>query len=328
MTDSAKSPAGPHPALPEAFYLPAGDGTYRATEATQGPWDPRLQHGGPPAALLAHAVEEQTGRPGMTAARVSIDFLGPVPVGEVAVRVKVVRPGRRVQLTEAELVAGDQAVAVARIWHHAVTGRTDGPVTEGQPAPPLPQPPARPLPEAGPPPGPGSLPETEPLPKTEPLPGAQPLPEPDGTAAPGEGSGLWGSAGGAPGPGLVARFGYGRALEWRTTSGSPDEPGPAAVWTRMRVPLVEGRPTTGLERMLVTADSANGASLVLPLDSWLSMPTSLTVTVLRQPEGEWVHMDARTHLAGDGVGLAEARLADEHGLLGVVAQPLLVAARG
>jgi Thioesterase-like superfamily len=288
MTESAKTTAEPHP-LPEAFYVPSGADTYRPTEATQGPWDPRLQHGGPPSALLAHAVEEQTGRPGMSAARISVDFLGPVPVAELAVRVKVVRPGRRVQLVEAELVAGERAVAVARVWQHAVTGRADGPVTERHPAPALPEPR-----EAGP------------------------------AAA---GQELWGSAGGAPGPGLTARFGYGRALEWRTTAGCPDLPGPSAVWTRMRVPLVRGRTTTGLERMLVTADSANGASLVLPLDSWLSMPTSLTVTVLRQPDGEWVHMDARTHLAGDGVGLCEARLADGHGLLGTVTQPLLIARR-
>ena len=39
-------------------------------------------------------------------------------------------------------------------------------------------------------------------------------------------------------------WGYGQALEWRYTAGSPQEPGPADVWTRVRVPLIAGRPLT------------------------------------------------------------------------------------
>ena len=35
-----------------AFFVPLGDGRYRATERTSGPWDPRHQHAGPPSALL------------------------------------------------------------------------------------------------------------------------------------------------------------------------------------------------------------------------------------------------------------------------------------
>ena len=42
--------------LPEAFYLPEGD-RFRATEATRGPWSEEHQHGGPPSALLARALE-------------------------------------------------------------------------------------------------------------------------------------------------------------------------------------------------------------------------------------------------------------------------------
>lgn len=266
-SDSSSDPST-DPALPEAFYVPNGEDTYLATGATQGPWDPGLQHGGPPAALLGAAVERQAGRPGLRVARISVDFMGPIPVGEVAVRVKVVRPGRRVQLAEAELVHGDVTVAVARAWQHAVTPDVRGPVTKTSPAPGL---------------------------------------SPD-----------------APASALMADFGYGRALEWRTTSGRTDALGPSSVWTRMRIPLISGRPTSGLARMLVTADSANGISLELSLAEWLSMPTSLNVAVLRVPEGEWVHMDATTHLSGDGVGVAQAELADEDGLLATVAQPMLV----
>jgi hypothetical protein len=65
----------------------------------RGPWDPGAQHGGAPAALLAEAVRED----GMHVARLTYEFLGPVPIAPLRVQARVVRPGRRFQLVEAEL---------------------------------------------------------------------------------------------------------------------------------------------------------------------------------------------------------------------------------
>jgi Thioesterase-like superfamily len=122
-------------------------------------------------------------------------------------------------------------------------------------------------------------------------------------------------------------WGYGKALDWRYTAGSADRPGPAAVWTRVRLPLVAGEPITPLARVLVAADAANGLSAELPLDRWLSIPPGMATTLLREPAGEWVHLDCRTQLAEDGIGLSSGVLSDEHGALGEVAQPLLVRER-
>jgi hypothetical protein len=122
-------------------------------------------------------------------------------------------------------------------------------------------------------------------------------------------------------------WGYGQALDWRYTAGSPDRPGPAAVWTRVRVPLVAGQPLTQLARVLVAADAANGISAELPLTRWLSIPPGMATTLLREPAGEWVHLDCSTQLADDGLGLCSGVLSDEHGALGEVAQPLLVRER-
>jgi len=120
------------------------------------------------------------------------------------------------------------------------------------------------------------------------------------------------------------RWGYGEAIEWRFTTGGYDAPGPSRVWTRMRIPLVAGRPLTGLQHALAVADSANGLSYELPLDSWLFIPPTLTVTMLRHPVGDWIYFDAQTTLASDGVGLARAELADPQGVVGTALQPLLV----
>jgi hypothetical protein len=73
---------------------------------TRGPWDPSSQHGGAPAALLAEAVHAD----GMHVARLAYEFLGPVPLEPLRVRTRIVRPGRRLQLVEAELSAGDTPV--------------------------------------------------------------------------------------------------------------------------------------------------------------------------------------------------------------------------
>jgi acyl-coenzyme A thioesterase PaaI-like protein len=102
-----------------------------ADQACTGPWSARTMHGGPPAALLVRACERAIAAvanggsgtsgsgdagAGLTALRASIDFIAPVPVGEVTVRSRVLRGGRRISLAEAVLVAGHREVLHARTW--------------------------------------------------------------------------------------------------------------------------------------------------------------------------------------------------------------------
>ncbi|WP_448626447.1 thioesterase family protein [Geodermatophilus sp. URMC 64] len=93
--------------LPAALYVPTDDG-YLATALTIGPWDPGHQHAGPPAALLLHEAERCSGIEGGQTVRMAFDIFGPVPVGPMRVRASVVRPGRRIELVEATLDAGDE----------------------------------------------------------------------------------------------------------------------------------------------------------------------------------------------------------------------------
>jgi hypothetical protein len=92
--------------VPEAFYLPDGDG-FVATELTRGPWDPGAQHAGPPAALLGRAIESLPEAEGCQVGRVTFEILRSVPIGPTAVSARVVRPGRRVQMVEASLAGED-----------------------------------------------------------------------------------------------------------------------------------------------------------------------------------------------------------------------------
>jgi hypothetical protein len=258
---------------PEAYYLPRGNRRYEPTRATESPWDRTAQHGGPPAALLAQVIDQTVEGP-LRIGRISVDILGPIPLREAVVGVSVIKPGRRVHLTEARMIVDGRVAVTARTWHIA-TGCHPPTAGEEQTAPP-------PLP---------------PSPATQPL-----------------------------YPGLDD-WGYGRSIEWRFTRGGLDSLGAADVWARVRLPLVAGVALTGQDRALILADSANGLSLSLPLTQWFSIPPTMTATLLRPPAGEWVHLACRTYLADDGVGLARADLSDPAGLIGEVAQPLLVQKR-
>ena len=100
--------------------------------------------------------------------------------------------------------------------------------------------------------------------------------------------------------------------------------GPAAVWFRVKFPLVDGQPLTPLERAIVVADAANGVSPVLPLGGFTFMNADLSVHLYRQPAGEWLALDARSYADAAGTGLVDATLYDESGLCTRVAESLVI----
>lgn len=99
--------------MSDAIFVPDGPGCFVPTELARGPWDPDALHGGAPAALLARAVEAlpADGEHRMAVVRLTYEFLRPVPLAALEVRTRLVRPGKRVQLVEAALHAGDEEVA-------------------------------------------------------------------------------------------------------------------------------------------------------------------------------------------------------------------------
>src|SRR3954464_12994559 len=93
--------------LPGELYVPTDD-CFVATALTIGPWDAGFQHAGPPAALLLREAERASAIEGGQTVRMAYDIFAPVPVVPVRVRTSVVRPGRRIELVEAVLDAGDE----------------------------------------------------------------------------------------------------------------------------------------------------------------------------------------------------------------------------
>ena len=258
--------------MPDSFYTELGDGRFASSPWTTGPWDAGAQHGGPPSALLARAVERYRPRPDMLVGRVTVEILRPVPVAEVVVDVELLRPGRSVEMVGASLTAAGQVVARATAWRVVRTEAHTVP-DRHRPPPPLP-----------------------------------------------------GTGGFTPPEGWID--GYLSAVEWRDAQGGFLQPGPATTWTRLRHPLVEGEEPSGLQRVMAVADSGNGISGEMDLRRWMFINPELTVHLHREPEGEWVCLDASTAISRGGVGLATSVLSDLAGPVGVGAQSLLVTPRG
>jgi hypothetical protein len=98
-----------------AFFEPDGDG-YLATELTRGPWDAGAQHAGPPAALLGRELELLPEAAEFQLCRITFEIMRQVPIGPVETTARIVRPGRRVQMVEAELRVGGEVLMMARGW--------------------------------------------------------------------------------------------------------------------------------------------------------------------------------------------------------------------
>lgn len=102
-----------------AYFHRTGPVTFRATDHVGGAWALDEQHVAPALGLLAHVVEADRDRrrdDGLVVARLSYDILGTLPVDEVRVDVRVLRPGRTIELVEATLAHAGRAAVVLRAW--------------------------------------------------------------------------------------------------------------------------------------------------------------------------------------------------------------------
>jgi hypothetical protein len=90
----------------DAVFVQDGD-VYEATELGLGPWYPGALHGGAPAALLMHEIAAHPAHEGLRVARITYEFVRPVPQHGLKVSVEVIRPGRRVTLLDAALQDAD-----------------------------------------------------------------------------------------------------------------------------------------------------------------------------------------------------------------------------
>ncbi len=98
----------------EALYIRDGD-AYVGTVCTQGAWAHGGQAGGAVLALLGHVLEDVPTLTPMSLTRLTVDIVRPVPVGErLQVATDVIREGKKIQLVDILLSAGDTVTTRAR----------------------------------------------------------------------------------------------------------------------------------------------------------------------------------------------------------------------
>ena len=117
------------------------------------------------------------------------------------------------------------------------------------------------------------------------------------------------------------------AVESRVAHGDPAQPGPAAAWFRLIVPLVQGAPTSPAMRVAAAADFGNGLSWILSPERYLFANADLSVHLHRPPVGEWVGLASETQADASGAGTTLSRLYDEQGPIGVAVQTLVLRER-
>ena len=116
-------------------------------------------------------------------------------------------------------------------------------------------------------------------------------------------------------------------MSLRAARGRFGVPGPGAIWYRVERPLVEGSPVSQAMRAVVAADFCNGTAAALDFREWTFINADLTVSLARQPVGEWILLDGETIIGAEGAGLATARLADQNGYFGRAVQSLVIEKR-
>jgi len=253
----------------EAIYRVEGANVQTSAFAG-GPWDPKLQHGAAPSSLICWLVERLPSAVPMRVARLTVDLMRPVPVAPLSYEVEVLREGRKIQLAQARLLAGDTEVVRATALRIRREERA------------LPS-------DASSPPLDVRMPEVLRDPMTR----------------------------------GMARTPFLSAVSMRIARGSFKLPGPAAVWYRADRPIVEGAPLSPLMRAVIAADFCNGTSSVLDFRDWTFINGDLTLSLAREPVGDWILLDAETWAGPDSIGLASARLADRDGYFGRAVQSLL-----
>ncbi|WP_278235701.1 acyl-CoA thioesterase domain-containing protein [Isoptericola sp. AK164] len=108
-----------------AYFRRTDASTFAPTDLVGGAWRTDEQHVAPTFGLLTHLVETDRtarGRDDLAPVRLTFDVWGPYPLAPMDTAVRVLRPGRGVELVESEVSCAGRTVATLRAW---LAGRAD-----------------------------------------------------------------------------------------------------------------------------------------------------------------------------------------------------------
>lgn len=115
------------------------------------------------------------------------------------------------------------------------------------------------------------------------------------------------------------------AVRMRRISGGPGAPGRGVAWLALDGEIVRGRKASTFVAAAMFADYGNGFGSATHASDWSFANLDINVQFLRMPVGEWLLLDAETHMAGNGHGTARSVLADANGVYARGSQTIFVA---
>jgi acyl-CoA thioesterase len=115
------------------------------------------------------------------------------------------------------------------------------------------------------------------------------------------------------------------AVRMRRVNGGPGAPGRGVAWLALDGEIVRGRTPSPFVKATMFADYGNGFGSATHASEWSFANLDITVQFLRMPVGEWLLLDAETHMAGNGHGTARSVFADAQGVYARGFQTIFVA---
>ncbi|MDY6920836.1 MAG: thioesterase family protein [Pseudomonadota bacterium] len=128
---------------------------------------------------------------------------------------------------------------------------------------------------------------------------------------------------------VAHREGFHQASEIRVDLQSD----PSVLWLRLRQPVLPGQTATPLQRVALAADWTYSVPNIihrirtgegLRSQSFFAINPDTTINLQRQPEGEWIGIQAYPGFDDYGAGTVAAPLFDQQGVIGFCTQSVLI----
>jgi len=118
----------------------------------------------------------------------------------------------------------------------------------------------------------------------------------------------------------------GNGVQVRYPAGESSSPGPTTAWMKT-VPLLSNESPSPFQRICPLADCGNAFGRNAEPADVTFMNTDLTLVLHRDPQGEWLGTQSVGYWEPTGIGLADALLFDETGVVGRAMQTLILRQR-
>ncbi len=118
--------------------------------------------------------------------------------------------------------------------------------------------------------------------------------------------------------------GFVRAVEYRRVRGERNSGVPATAWSRLTVPVVEGKEPTPFQKLAAIVDFTSGTANYMDFTTHVMPNADVSAHLLRAMRGDWLGIDGACMVERDGIAVSEARLWDVDGRIGVASAALVV----